>query len=79
MKIATLLTLGLAALAPMGTALAADDALPVEKPIRILGGIFSAKSGTNKQRTAFGVGYDFTKSTATKPSVYGVFLDGFVA
>lgn len=75
MKIATLLTLGLAALAPMGTALAADDALPVEKPIRILGGIFSAKSGTNKQRTAFGVGYDFTKSTATKPSVYGVFLD----
>ncbi|WP_395138633.1 hypothetical protein [Armatimonas sp.] len=75
MKLATLLTLGVAILAPMGSALAADDAMTVEKPIRVLAGIFSASKGTNKQRTALGVGYDFMKTAATNPTVYGIFLD----
>jgi Outer membrane protein beta-barrel domain len=75
MKLATILALGVAVLAPLGSAFAADDTLKVEKPIRVLAGIFNATSGTNKSRTSLGVGYDFTKSAATNPSVYGVYLD----
>lgn len=75
MRIATTIALGVALLAPTVSALAADDTLKVEKPIRVLAGIFSASNGTNKQRTAFGLGYDISKSTATNPSIYGVFLD----
>lgn len=70
-----MIALGVALLAPTVSALAADDTLKVEKPIRVLAGIFNASSGTNKSRTAFGVGYDFMKSSATNPTVYGVFLD----
>ncbi|WP_395094135.1 hypothetical protein [Armatimonas sp.] len=75
MNRATLLTLGVTMLAPLGSAYAADDVKVVEKPIRVLAGIFSAASGANKQRTAIGVGYDFMKTAATNPTVYGVFLD----
>jgi len=62
-------------LAIAGAAFAADDALQVEKPIRVLGGIFSPASGGGGSRTSLGVGYDFSKSTAKNPSVYGVYLD----
>ena len=75
MKTVMILALGVAMLAPLGSARAADDTLKVEKPIRVLAGIFNATNGTSKSRTAIGVGYDFTKSTATNPSVYGVYLD----
>jgi Outer membrane protein beta-barrel domain len=75
MKQTTLLGLGIALLAPVSSALAADDAMKVEKPIRILAGIFSASEGTSKQRTAIGVGYDFMKTSASNPTVYGVFVD----
>lgn len=70
-----MLVLGMAVLAPMGSALAADDPMKVEKPIRVLAGIFNATNGTNKSRTAIGVGYDFMKSAATNPTVYGIYLD----
>ncbi len=70
-----MIALGVALLAPTVSALAADDTMKVEKPIRVLAGIFNASSGTNKSRTALGVGYDFMKSSATKPTVYGVFVD----
>lgn len=75
MKIVTTLALGVAILAPLGSAWAADDAMTVVKPIRVLAGIFSSTNGANKQRTSLGVGYDFMKTTATNPTVYGVYLD----
>ncbi|WP_309709241.1 hypothetical protein [Armatimonas sp.] len=75
MKTATMLALGMALLAPTASALAADDTMKVEKPIRVLAGIFSSTNGTNKQRTAIGVGYDFMKTSATNPTVYSVFID----
>lgn len=75
MKTATMIALGVAVLAPMGSALAADDTMKVEKPIRVLAGVFNATNGTNKSRTSLGIGYDFMKSAATNPSVYGIFVD----
>lgn len=75
MKFATMFALGMTVLAPMGSALAADDAMKVEKPIRVLAGLFNASNGTDKSRTALGIGYDFTKSAATNPTVYGIYVD----
>jgi hypothetical protein len=75
MKLVTVLTLGVALLVPTASSLAADDTMKVEKPIRVLAGIFSSTNGTNKQRTAIGVGYDLNKTSATNPTVYGIYLD----
>lgn len=66
------LVLGIAATG----ARAADDTLKVEKPIRVLLGGFSPKeSGGTGTWTSLGVGYDIQKTTATKPTVYGVYVD----
>lgn len=67
----------LAALALMAlpATAAGDDVQKVEKPIRVLLGIFEPTAGGMSTALNIGVGYDFLKSKDKAPLIYSIFID----
>jgi hypothetical protein len=74
MKAALILASALT-VAAMSVPAFAQDTLKVQKPITVfLGGVKGTESGS-ETLPSLGVSYDFGKTTATNPIVYGAFID----